>query len=354
MNASYGLRFFEPADRGALEDFYRAVYGETWPQNTRLGWYADQPLADAGASLAVTGKTIAAAQPYFDLPLQTPWGSARSTLLLDVATHPQHRRQGLFRRVVAAARAAAFERGASLVMSTPNETAFRGFQTMPEWQELCSLDCLFMPMGAGKKANGAGALSLGARAVFAGASMFWEKARTKHTRPDLPQYVIDAPWTPGPDADSLWKEASDNHDIVIPRDLAFLRWRFDGDYRLFLARAPQGPVGYAAARVVSRSGLRLGILLDCILAHNTLSALPLLAAVVAWLREQGVSASIAYFVRHSAAWQIMRNAGFFRLAKPIIPRKYPVCVSVHSEHPHGAELLNASRWHMSLADSDLA
>ena len=49
MNSSYHIQFYKPEDRPALEDFYRAVYGgEAWRDNTQLGWYLDQPLADRG------------------------------------------------------------------------------------------------------------------------------------------------------------------------------------------------------------------------------------------------------------------------------------------------------------------
>ncbi|HEY7710690.1 MAG TPA: hypothetical protein VIG57_11740, partial [Candidatus Entotheonella sp.] len=68
-----------------MEDLYRAVYGgEAWRDNTRLGWYIDQPLAEAGSSLAVIRNKIVAAQPFCDFPLHTPWGVGRATLFLDV------------------------------------------------------------------------------------------------------------------------------------------------------------------------------------------------------------------------------------------------------------------------------
>ena len=133
MTSHYDIRFYKPEDRGSLEELYRAVYGDAWREHTRLGWYLGSPLVEAGSSIAVAGDRVVAAQPYCDFPLHTPWGATRATLFLDVATHPAHRRQGLFRRVVAAARTAAFERGAALVMTTPNRTAFQGFQTMPGW-----------------------------------------------------------------------------------------------------------------------------------------------------------------------------------------------------------------------------
>src|SRR5262245_22516426 len=149
MNTPYAVRLFVPEDRSSLEDLYRAVYGQAWREKTNLGWSFDRPLTEGGAAVAVEGDVVASAQPYCDLPLHTSLGPARATLFLDIATHPAHQRRGLFRRVVAAARAAAFERGASIIMTTPNRVAFKGFMTMPEWFQLCAIDCLFLPLGAG-------------------------------------------------------------------------------------------------------------------------------------------------------------------------------------------------------------
>lgn len=354
MSSRYHIRFYVPDDRDALEDLYRAVYGESWRERTCLGWTLDQPLTVGGATVTVDGKSIVAAQPYCDFPLHTPWGKTLATLFLDVATHPAYRRQGLFRRVVAAARTAAFERGSSIIMTTPNRTASQGFQSMHEWGRLCSLDCLFLPLATGDRATGGGLLSLGARAIFGATSLLWKGPPGQGARSVSSKYHIESPWSPGADSDELWCCAKACAGIMVIRDRAFLQWRFGSDYRLFLARGVRGPAGYAAARVISRAGLRIGMVLDCVTGADETSALPLLAAVVAWLREQGASAAMGYFIRQSTSWHQAREAGFLRLSRPFMPREYPVCASVRPDDPRSVDLLNPSHWYISLADSDLA
>jgi GNAT superfamily N-acetyltransferase len=355
VNSASHIRFYKPEDRPALEALYQAVYGgEAWHDHTRLGWYIDQPLAEAGSSVAVMGDKIVAAQPFCDFPLHTPWGVVRATLFLDVATHPEYRRQGLFWRVVAAARTAAFERGACLALTTPNRMAFQGFQRMPEWRQLCTLDCLLVPIGAGARTRSAGISVLGARLGFAAASVFWHGPRPRAPQAGPVPYTIESPWVPGPEAEALWRSVAARTGIIVQRDRAFLHWRFDAGCRLFLARAAHGPVGYAAARIITRAGLKLGMLLDCVTAGDGAHAVPLLAAVLAWLREQGAAAALGYFVRYSTPWHQARAAGFVCLPRPVVPRDYPVCASVRPDDPHSLELLNPAHWYMSLADSDLA
>jgi hypothetical protein len=138
------------------------------------------------------------------------------------------------------------------------------------------------------------------------------------------------------------------------RDRAFLQWRFTSDYRLFSAHDAHGLVGYAAVRMITRAGLKIGMVLDCVTSDNGVSARPLLASVIAWLKEHGAVAAMGYFLRRSAPWHQARAAGFLRLARPFVPREYPVCASVRPDDPHRAELLHPSCWNMSLADSDLA
>jgi GNAT superfamily N-acetyltransferase len=354
VSSASEVRLFVPGDRNSLEDLYRAVYGQVWRERTNLGWTLDRPLVEAGAAVVMEGDVVVSAQPYCDLPLHTPWGPARATLFLDVATHPAHQRRGLFRRVVLAARAAAFERGSSIIMTTPNRLAFQGFMTMPEWRRFCVLDCLFLPLGAGNRVLGAGLLSLGGRGVLAIASLFCKPPPAQDPESSRSKDKIEAAWSPDAEADELWRRAAPHMNIVVARDRAFLQWRFGADYQLFLARDSQGPLGYAAARLITRAGLKVGMVVDCLTVDDGINGLPLFEAVIAWLREQGASAALGYFRRGSAAWHRARAGGFLRLPRPLVPRDYPVCVSVRPGEHYQAELLDASRWHMTLADSDLA
>lgn len=353
VNSQYQVRPFVPGDRSSFEDLYRAVYGEAWREKTSLKWTLDYPLAEAGAAVAVEGDVVVSTQPYCDLPLYTPWGATRATLFLDVATHPAHQRRGLFRRVVAAASAAAFERGASIIMTTPNRLASRGFQTIPGWVRLCSLDCMLFPLGAGDPVMDGSLVSLGIRAALAIVSLLRKGQRTHLDLTRQSRYDIESPWSPSTDADELWSCAAPRAGIIVVRSCAFLRWRFGPDYRLFLARDSRAPVGYAAARVVTRSGLKIGMILDCVTTGEETNALPLLASAITWLREQGASAAMGYFLRRSALWHQACEAGFLRLPRSCAPRDYPVYVSVRPGDLHSTDLLNPSRWHISLADSDL-
>src|SRR6185436_349053 len=136
---------------------------------------------------------------------------------------------------------------ASIVMTTPNRKAFQGFMTMPEWRRLCMLDCLFRPIGAGDRMPGAGLIPLGARGALGMASLLWLRRPGPSASPGS-SCRIEAGWSPGAEADDLWRRAAPRSDFSVKRDRSFLSWRFGADYRLFLARDSQGAGGYAAAR----------------------------------------------------------------------------------------------------------
>jgi hypothetical protein len=185
------------------------------------------------------------------------------------------------------------------------------------------------------------------------ASLFWKRLPTRTDGLWPPLYDVQSPWVPGPEAEALWSYTAPT-GIMVRRNHAFLQWRFGADYRLFLACNARGPAGYAAARLVKRAGLSLGLIVDCMTVDNKISALPLLASVIAWLRQQGAVVAMGYFLRHSPPWQQARAAGFIRLPRSLAPRDYPVCASVQPDRPYSADLLNPALWSMSLADSDLA
>jgi len=353
MSFGYEVRPFVPENRDSLEDLYRAVYGENWVQKTSLGWTLDHPMANGGAVVAVKDNVVVSAQPYCDFPLHTRWGVRGATLFLDVATHPAHQRRGLFMQVVTTATTAAFERGSSVIMTTPNRISFLGFQKLPGWIRLCSLDCMILPLGAGDPVVDGGPVISAARAGLALVSRFCKRPKPTDVACGRDN-GIESPWLPRGDADVIWSRFSASMDNSIERNGDFLRWRFGPSYRLFLKRDSQGAGGYAAARVITRGGLKIGMILDCVVTNDEKSADLLIAHVITWLKEQGAAAAVAYFLERSTPWNQLRAAGFLPLPRFCAPRDYPVCVSVRPEDPQGTELLNPSRWHMSLADSDLA
>lgn len=355
MNPNFHTRFFAPEDRDSLEALYQAIYGKNWQQKTSLAWTVDRPTAAAGALLAVEDKNrVVAAQPYRDLPLHTEMGSGRATLFLDVATHPEYQRRGLFKRVVSAATAAAFERGSSIIMTTPNRIAFGAFQKISGWRQLCSLDCMVLPLGAGDPVQSGKFISLVARSGLAVASRLRkEPIPLKPLSGQMNGRHIEAPWLPSSDADTLWQRFAPRVGHTIERSRDFLRWRFNTGYRLFLARDFEGPLGYIATRIIDRGGVRIGVIVDYVSPIDDVSAFSLLSHVIAWLREQGASAAISYFFRKSIPWKQLRAAGFVRLARICTPREYPICVNVRPGESYSAKLLDPSRWHLSLADSDL-
>ncbi|MEO8324974.1 MAG: hypothetical protein ABI618_03940 [Nitrospirota bacterium] len=352
MSSHYQTSDLEPGERPSLEELYRVVYQDYWREKTKFRWFLDAPLFHAGATVASEGNAILAAQPYCDIPLHTPSGTILGTLFFDAATHPAHRRRGLFTNVVGLARATAFKRGSSIVMTTPNRISFQGFQKLPDWSRLCSLDCLLLPLGSGGRISGSGFLTLGVRMGSAALASLCTRLPRQRLESGQPFNVV-SPWSPGGDADELWKTMAARGIIMAVRDQVFLRWRFDQDYRLFLARGTQGPTGYVATRVLAWKGIRIGLLLDCMNTGEGSSAKPLLAEAVGWLKRQGCTLAVGYFVQGSEPWRMIRDVGFLRVPLAVLPRDYPICVSVQPENPHCAELLNPARWHLSLADSDL-
>src|SRR5688572_6588812 len=97
---------------------------------------------------------------------------------------------------------------------------------MPEWGRLGTLDCLLVPLGAGARTHGVGSIVLGARLGCAVASVFWHGPRLQALQAGPVPYTIASPWIPGPEAGALWRNVAAGAGIMVPRDRAFLHWRF--------------------------------------------------------------------------------------------------------------------------------
>jgi GNAT superfamily N-acetyltransferase len=99
-DSSYEIRSYEPADRDAVLDLYGTTFGprsEAW-----FEWrYVDNPfLPEVPIVVAEHDGDVVGARPSLPFPLRVGDDTALAVLQVDPMVHPDHRRQGLFTRMV--------------------------------------------------------------------------------------------------------------------------------------------------------------------------------------------------------------------------------------------------------------
>lgn len=126
----YAVRWFEPGDRDDFLSLYSQVYGEVgedW-----FEWkYEDVPYVDRAPIVVVDHEgTVVGARPTVALPLRIGDETVRALQQVDLVVHPDHRRRGLFTRLVERLYDAYESRREAVTFTFANYPARRGYEKM--------------------------------------------------------------------------------------------------------------------------------------------------------------------------------------------------------------------------------
>ena len=143
------VRMFTDKDLPAVLDLLRDSLGETaslkrTPQ--LFAWkHLENPFGRSIMLVSHVGSTITGFRAFMRWELRTPDGrTIRCVRAVDTATHPDHRRLGIFSKLTRAAIEAATDEGVHLVFNTPNPRSGAGYLKMG-WTEVGTLRPMASP-----------------------------------------------------------------------------------------------------------------------------------------------------------------------------------------------------------------
>ncbi len=350
------VRPFVESDRGPLLDLFRSVYGaEAGHRTSDWRYLAPAPWL-ALIEIAEVGGRIVGAQPSHVIDVMMDGETVRGLLLLDVMTHPDYRRRGVFARVVEGLRARAAGEGYRLLLTTPNRSAERGFSRLGSWRRLGELIPWVLP--ADPRSLVAGPSAWGA--VLAPFSAFRRgRAARRNALLRASGALSIGEGCPEDGAlDNLWRQVARSPRCQVVHDARFLRWRFGAGsgraYRWVFGRDSGG----LRTLAVTGPGRLLGrevVLLADLLVHPEAPgpARNLLRVLGAEATREGRAAVVGWFAPGSPLEPILKGAGFYRIPRPLRPRPYSIWGWTNFPGVRGERVLALSSWQMSLADSDL-
>ena len=127
--ASVEIRSYHDGDDAGIARLRQAVYGESAPPEADFRWrHFQHPSAVSLMQMGVAQREIVGIQPVevFDFALDhQPLSGA---VLSGVMVRDDHRRKGIFTKLVEASEQAAWEHGASFVLTMPNDRSVQGFR----------------------------------------------------------------------------------------------------------------------------------------------------------------------------------------------------------------------------------
>ena len=129
------IRPATPADIPSILDTLRLALGESpLLRRTRSLWnwkHVENPFGESLVLVATAGDAIAGVRALMRWEMETPDGDKVTCMrAVDTATHPDHLRKGVFRKLTESAIEMAAGQGVDLIFNTPNEKSAPGYLKM--------------------------------------------------------------------------------------------------------------------------------------------------------------------------------------------------------------------------------
>lgn len=329
-------------ERANSEAFIRQRYGGGG------GPQVDVVVADVGGR-------IVGSQALTLFPFMIDGRSETAGMFTDGMTHPDHRKRGIFRVLLEAAEARAWERGVGLLFTMPNDESLPAFEKSAAWKVLPDRELFVLPVDMGGFLRDRGLPKLLA-APMGGCASLLLSAAWKGGVARVEEIGGLAPYAA--ELDGLARAAAQAYGgVMCLRDHAFLRWRFEGNptwrYRYFISRDAAGTLdGYAVTTTERRMNTTISYVVDMLSVPDTAPLSGLLRLVAGTLRREGTRL-LASITSSPLQAEALRRAGLRRLPDRIAPRKFHTAYALNPSRPDLASACaRKDAWLLSLADFD--
>jgi GNAT superfamily N-acetyltransferase len=350
-----------PDDRPAIRRLMEAAFGSEDAARTPQTWewlFGESPAHAATRYLVADAGDRLAGQ-FVGIPVRMQHGGApaRGLMVVDMATDPAFRKQGVFTALARRLYAESAE-DASIVFGFPNPTAAPIHYGRFDWVELRPFPLLIRPLGNVRRAlaaSGSALAPLGRLVDVLGRPLqALEHAvafsAQRSAASVLPLEAFSS-WT-----DELWAGLAPELGTCAVRDARYLNWRFCASphaYRRYALHRNGRPVGFAVT--TSTSSPRFGDL--CFLmelmapAGDSAGARLLLAHVFMDALNSGASGVCTLATARHPHRRTMRRAGFLPAASRL---RAQLSFGVRRNAPRAIpnELFHIDDWYLSGADYD--
>ncbi len=352
-----------PLDRPALVlDLERLNYGDTDVADPRFfDWlYRRNPAGQAIVWYAATADPAApSAGQYALVPLRFAIDGEPKVggLALNVLTHPDYRRQGIFAALAEKAIAQGIERGFYFTFALPNPNSYSGFVPKTGFSDIGGVPLLLAPLGAGPVLDQAAAplrlaATMGTRALAAALA----RVRRFGGRGLAAVETVAADWSGW---DALWSVLRRKYPVMVVRDRAFMAWRFGAcptrSYRLHVARDGGEAVGYVVTRTSAIRGFRAGLIVDLLVVPGDRgrdAAKALLEHAIDEFRETRMGILGALMTPRTEEYRYLVRAGFFRCPERFEPQPFRVVLRTHGEEAARRVPASLDGWLLTMGDYD--
>jgi len=349
-------------DSRDLQDLFAICYGrdsDRSPGPEEWQWRYRNGIQPSTIWVAKSGERIVAQRPVVLKWVTIGGEHYRAAHFMDVMTHPDFRRKGLFTRLLSEATRETVEQDIVLCYSFPNEESLTGYERKSDWTHLASLPLWVKPLRSEALLRQRVANAHVRRAASAllqpVASLSARPWRRRHERGTSRLERIrrfDERF------DRFCQAVATEYDVMMRRDSQHLNWRFidrpSVSYVVWASISAGGTInGYVVARSRDMFGMQLGLIVEVMIRGGDLQAgRNLVARSVEDLTGAGADAIACVTPDHLPICQALRMEGFLPVPEWIAPRKFPFMVRPKAGSAVGEHLSDLRNWYLSWGDND--
>jgi hypothetical protein len=290
------------------------------------------------------------------IPVKVKTGEEIMTagLTLNIMTHPDYRRQGIFESLAGTSYQEAGEDGIDFVYGFPNRNSRPGFIGKLGWVAVAPLPVMIKPLNWENTLRSRVRSRLLRRLGGYSGAMVSAIAGGFRSSPAAEGLTVARVRSFDERVNRLWGRMVSRFSCCLVKDRAYLNWRYaalDDRSQIFIAEASGGEMtGYMVVREVTRNNVRMAHVFD-LMAESESVLHGLVGEVARRLRESGADALIYQLLTDKAHRRMLALSGFIGL--PFVQGILPAfCVGDVFQNPGKALPRSPQQWFVQLGDSD--
>jgi predicted N-acetyltransferase YhbS len=358
MARDWSIREYSTRDKQGVFELRKAAYGESFDEQAWEWKFENGPLRPAQILVAEKDALIIGIRPTIFMPMKIMNEVLIAGLNVDVMTHPDFRRRGIFSTLVRESLKRLNEQGVNIAFTFPNENSYPGYVRRLRWYHVCSLPLLAKPLNIDnivKKYFKTSLLrkpaKLMARAVIS-TLLSSEPSRPNGLQISTVESFDDR-------FNELWQRASSQYQIAVVRDKKYLNWRYidrpGQEYTVFSAQRGTNLVGYVIVKSnVRMFDLVLGLIVDILASDDNHVADYLIAQAIEYFRGEKVDAIGCVMLKHTPYHKALKRNGFIQVPQLLSPKEFPFMVHFNSSEIPKVLAGNPVNWFLTFGDFDIA
>lgn len=355
MNYPWVVRSYQDGDEEGILDLVEATYPGRWDRNIWLKhweWlYKENPcgsviwVADLGGKIVGHGSHI-----FANVKVGTR--TVKGAIAADLMTHPDFRRQGVFKSMVRYSDQYLVEKDVGLEFFFPSEIISKAQSSVRSTEsEFRTFHIPILMHIIDPRMNTYGRLlirkPLSKIFNFSLKKLFRSRDASKARDLDL----INVPMFDDR-FDDFWREVSRFYRVILVRDSEYLNWRYvnnpDLNAKILTVEDGGKILGYIVIASKAEELINTGYILDFIAYPNRDDAASfLIQNAIEHLRENDDDILLTLMFKNHHLYRVLISNGFLP-----IPKYIKIMTRVIGEHQIGEIVSEQRNWFMMIGDSD--